>query len=289
LVLEGNLEVFCVLELRGFLLSFLFLKSSTKESFNAFCYLFRFSSFLRLAYLRNALGRLVNVRLYSFLIRISIRVFIFFKLPMYFLHHWLPKAHVEVVTYRSVILAGLMLKFRVPFLARCWEELFFGLAVGFFALFIMINTSDYKVFVAYSSIVHITVFCLRLRLLSNFIFDLFVVPHTLLSAGMFWFFGMMYRKKSVRLYPFFGSYTARWLVLLWLGLPTFVSFLAEALIFSYLFYDVFLCLLWFLVFLFYIYVSLKFLRRSLLFAEKEVLSSKNFLVFFGIFLLFWLV
>merc|ERR1712189_146852 len=78
LVLENNLEIFCVLEFRSFLLAFLYLKSSTKENFNALSYLFRFSCFLGLAYLRNALGRLVTIRMYNFLIRISIRVFIFF-------------------------------------------------------------------------------------------------------------------------------------------------------------------------------------------------------------------
>jgi len=290
LVLEGNLEIFCVLEIRSFLLCFLYLKSSTKENFNAFSYLFRFSCFLGLTFLGNFSGRQVNIGLYTFLMCISMRVFIFFsKLPMYFLHHWLPKAHVEVVIYGSAILAGLMLKFRVPFLARYWDEMFFRLLVGFFALFVMLNTSDYKVFVAYSSIVHITVFCLGLRLLSNFIFDYYIVPHTLLSARMFWFFGEVYRKKRVRLFPFFRSYFSRVLILLWLGLPFFVSFLAEALMFSYLFYDQVLCLGWFLVFVFYVWVSLKFLRGSLFLIEKEVFPSKNFLVFFCVFCLFWWV
>lgn len=149
------------------------------------------------------------------------------------------------------MLARLFLKFRVPFLARMWEELFFGVTVGFLACLIILNTSDYKVFVAYSSIVHITVFCLRLGLLSCFVFDYYMVPHTLLSARMFWFFREMYNKKGVRLYPFFRSFSAGVMVLLWLGLPLFVSFLAEALIFSYLFYDILLVLFWLIVFVFY--------------------------------------
>jgi len=220
---------------------------------------------------------------------ITVGVTLFFsKLPTYFLHHWLPKAHVEVVTFGSAILARLMLKFRVPFLARIWDQLFFGLFVGLFILFIMINTSDYKIFIAYSSVVHMTIFCLRLRFLSSFIFDFYIIPHTLLSARMFWFFGEIYSKKSVRLFTFFGSSILRPIVLLWLGLPLFINFLAEAFIFSYLFYDFFLCLRWHLVFVFYVRVSLKLLRVSLLFTEKEVFPSKNFLVFFGVFYLFWL-
>lgn len=164
LVIESNLEIFCILEIRSFLISFLYLKSSTKENINAFSYLFGFSCFLGLTFLGNFSRRQVSVGLYSFFIRISVGVIIFFsKLPIYFLHHWLPKAHVEVVTCGSAILARLMLKFRIPFLARFWDEVFFRLLVGFFALFSMMNTGDYKVFVAYSSIIHITVFCFLFR------------------------------------------------------------------------------------------------------------------------------
>jgi len=282
--------LFCAIEFRGFLLGFLYIKSSTKENFNAFSYLYGFSCFLGLAFLGNLLYENVDIRLYTYIISVQVRVLLFYsKLPTYFLHHWLPKAHVEVVTYGSAVLAGLMLKFGVPFLARYLESLFFGLFVRFFALFVMLNTSDYKVFVAYSSIVHITVFCMGLRLLSQFIFDYYIVPHTLLSARMFWFFGKIYRKKRVRLYPFFRNYLSRSLILLWLGLPLFVSFLAEALMFSYLFYDFVLCLRWFFVFVFYVWVSLKYLRGSLFLAEKEVISSKNFLVFSAVFCLFWWV
>ncbi|MCB1713397.1 MAG: hypothetical protein KDH96_13295 [Candidatus Riesia sp.] len=32
------------------------------------------------------------------------------KIPIYFLHYWLPKAHVEAPSFGRVILAGLLLK-----------------------------------------------------------------------------------------------------------------------------------------------------------------------------------
>jgi NADH-quinone oxidoreductase subunit M len=32
------------------------------------------------------------------------------KLPIYFFHYWLPKAHVEAPSFGSIILAGLLLK-----------------------------------------------------------------------------------------------------------------------------------------------------------------------------------
>lgn len=283
--------IFCFLELRACLLVYLYYKSSTKENFNASSYLFGFSTFLGIPFffLAEMYQNNKKIGLYNFYTNLTVRVALFFsKLPAYFLHHWLPKAHVEVVTIGSVVLARLMLKFRVPFLAGKVDQLFFGLFARLFILFIMMNTSDYKVFIAYSSVVHMTVFCVGLRFLSPFIFDFYMVPHTLLSAGIFWFFGEVYSKKSVRLFPFFRSFISRPMVLLWLGLPLFANFLAEALIFSYLFYDLFLNLRWFLVFVFYVWVSLKILRGSLFFTEKEVFPSKNFLNFFGVFCLFWL-
>merc|ERR1712212_1279784 len=113
----------------------------------------------------------------------------------------LPKAHVEVLTPRSVILARLMLKFRMPFLSRLFDELFFGLFFGFLVCFLLLFTKDFKVFVAYSSILHMTVFCLRLYLFNVYVFEYFLVPHTLLSGCMFFYFSFL-----VRIYPFFGSF-----------------------------------------------------------------------------------
>jgi len=88
LCLERGLEIFVFLEVRALLLAYLFFKSSTKESFSAFAYLFSFSCFLRLLFLRNLIYDNVSIGLYTFFVRISIRVLMFFsKLPSYFLHH----------------------------------------------------------------------------------------------------------------------------------------------------------------------------------------------------------
>jgi len=153
----------------------------------------------------------------------------------------------------------------------------------------MLGSTDFKVFVAYSSIVHITIFCLRLRMLSRGIFDYFIVPHTLLSRCIFWFFGGVYAKKGVRLFTFFGGYRPGSLVLLWLGLPLFANFLAEAIMFPYLSYDVRSFLRWFFVFVGYVWVSLKFLSGSTLFKRKDPTALKNFLRCIRLFTLFWTI
>merc|ERR1739838_632098 len=101
-------------------------------------------------------------------------------------------------TPRSVVLAALMLKFGLPFLGGFFDEAFLRLFFGFFVCFIILNTLDYKVFVAYSSILHITIFCLRLRLFSHFVCEYFLLPHTLLSRTLFYYFRSSYKFFRVR-------------------------------------------------------------------------------------------
>jgi len=109
-------------------------------------------------------------------------------------------------------------KIGVPF-SRCyWEEIFF-VAVGFLALFIYIEHSDFLSLCGYSSSFRITVFCFlsRIRLPVNFL--TYIVPHTLLSLGYFliFYYGESVWKKVVRLYPPFLFFRSYWLgiVLLW--------------------------------------------------------------------------
>jgi len=68
LCLERGLEIFVFLEVRALLLAYLFFKSSTKESFSAFAYLFSFSCFLRLLFLRNLIYDNVSIGLYTFFV-----------------------------------------------------------------------------------------------------------------------------------------------------------------------------------------------------------------------------
>jgi len=96
------------------------------------------------------------------------------KLPIYFLHYWLPKAHVESPTLGSMVLASLILKMggyglvvfflklgggvnRVVIFVLVWGGLFCGI--------VTILQIDIKSFIAYLSIIHIT--SLRLILMSG--------------------------------------------------------------------------------------------------------------------------
>lgn len=95
------------------------------------------------------------------------------KLPIYGLHYWLPKAHVQAPTILSIILARLSLKIRLLVFSfvyttiKCPNSLVF--IISLILLFgIMcssyrrVGSSDYKVFLAYCSVAHITLACLRI-------------------------------------------------------------------------------------------------------------------------------
>ena len=95
------------------------------------------------------------------------------KLPVYRIHYWLPKAHVQAPTILSIILARLSLKVRLVILSFLLTNLNLSntlLNVAIFCLVIGIYLScitralsvDTKVFLAYCSVSHITIGCVRL-------------------------------------------------------------------------------------------------------------------------------
>lgn len=102
-------------------------------------------------------------------------VFVFFggvgaflvKMPIFFVHLWLPKAHVEAPVSGSIILAGILLKiggfglyrineYFVPVvkgLGIIWIRV--GLVGGLYISLVCLRQSDLKSLIAYSSVVHI--------------------------------------------------------------------------------------------------------------------------------------
>ena len=97
---------------------------------------------------------------------LCINLVFFIKIPLFFVHLWLPKAHVEAPVSGSIILAGVILKLGGYGLMRLLviflrvgltvNYFFIGLSIvgGVIISLVCIRQSDIKSLIAYSSVVH---------------------------------------------------------------------------------------------------------------------------------------
>lgn len=134
------------------------------------------------------------------------------KIPIFGLHLWLPKAHVEAPVSGSIILAGVILKLGGYGMIRLISM--FSLFFSFFRIFIRISLmggvivslicfrqSDIKSLVAYSSVAHMGfviggLFTLNIWGLSGSI--LIIVAHGLCSSGLFCLVNLNYERLLSR-------------------------------------------------------------------------------------------
>nr|YP_006576038.1 NADH dehydrogenase subunit 4 [Necrophila americana]ACZ58565.1 NADH dehydrogenase subunit 4 [Necrophila americana] len=109
---------------------------------------------------------LMNKSMNMFVLYICMNFVFLVKMPMYFVHLWLPKAHVEAPIAGSMILAGVMLKLggygmmrlMMLFLSIGMEVNYIFIMIsmvgGFFVSLICLRQSDMKSLIAYSSVAH---------------------------------------------------------------------------------------------------------------------------------------
>lgn len=134
------------------------------------------------------------------------------KFPMYRVHLWLPKAHVEAPLTGSIILAGLLLKLggfgwfllQPLIINRDFFSFFLSSFSGAGAVvvrFICLRQIDIKVLIAYSSVAHLGVVIISFssgRVLP-FIGGLFIiVAHGFSSPGIFYGANCLYNRSGSR-------------------------------------------------------------------------------------------
>lgn len=156
----------------------------------------------------------IEVYEFNFWGYLVIYISFFIKIPMYIVHIWLPKAHVEAPVYGSIILAGVLLKIGRYGLIRMLE-IFVKRRVKYNYLIFRIRIIgrilvgiiclvqvDIKRLVAYSSVVHINLILCRIMTLFNLGFVsryIIIISHGLCSSGLFYMVNIYYRRTISRL------------------------------------------------------------------------------------------
>jgi len=180
-------------------------------------------------------------RLCSFLLVLGFLI----KLPLFLVHYWLPKAHVEAPTVGSILLAGLLLKlgcwglFRLSFFLKfaIIESLsILGIVMGSVLSF---HQRDIKRLVAFRSVCHMnfSLLVLSLKSMESKLFGVLVIlSHALTSSMIFWISGLIFHlSQSRQLLNVSGlqqvSLSLHLLILTVVvtnfGVPPFVSFFRE--------------------------------------------------------------
>nr|YP_006234120.1 NADH dehydrogenase subunit 4 [Trichuris trichiura]ADC43774.1 NADH dehydrogenase subunit 4 [Trichuris trichiura] len=135
----------------------------------------------------------------------------FIKIPIFLLHLWLPKAHVEAPVLGSMILASILLKvggYGMLKMYYLYEFFTNKISINFTLILILMSgtlcmlQTDLKKFVAYSSVTHMTML-LVLLMMDYTHFDsssiFLMISHGVISNSLFFLVGMLSYASTSRL------------------------------------------------------------------------------------------